>query len=248
MRDTRLTASILIVAVLSFLLLGADMVSAAVEVSGVITTDTTWTSSDTIVVTASVMVPDTVRLSIQAGSIILFSNGTSLFVAGELAAEGGESDRIVFTDRADTAGGSPVAGSWSGVSFQENSTGTISYCDLRYAYAGVAIDRASVALVGCVIEDFAYRGLSVDGYLSSPPVVAYMQGCIVRQNEAGLLQTGTGVYVYRSVEFTLRDCEVRNCFYGVYFQGQSTYAPHFQITRSEIRDHASYGICALAGG
>ena len=88
-----------------------------VIVKGTIAGDTTWSNADTIVVAGAVDVAATGWLTIQAGAVVLFAPATGLTVFGLLTANGEANDRIVFTSSADTAGGSPVAGSWSGLSF-----------------------------------------------------------------------------------------------------------------------------------
>lgn len=222
--------------------------SAYVEVSGTITSDTTWTSLDTIIVTGSVTVTDAARLTIQPGTIIMFRTGTALYVGGELMANGEKDNRILFTSSADTAGGSPAAGEWYGVCLQENSTGVLHFCDLRYAIYNVFADRASVELFSCVIENFSYRGFYMDGVFANPPITAMIENCEFRQSDPNLLGTGTGIYVYRSVNVTITECTVSDCYYGLYFYGQGVYIPHFQVSSSEVRDHAARGICAIAGG
>lgn len=241
------TFVIAVILVFSFLV-SAETLSAAVEVGGTITSDTTWTSVDTIIVTDSVILADSVRLTILAGAIIMFSPSTALSVEGELIANGGKVNRILFTSSADTAGGFPVAGSWHGVSFKENSSGFMFFCDLRYASNSVHVDRTSTQFYGCVIEDFSSKGFYIDGYYTNPSITTVITGCVVRQNDANLLGTGTGIYVYRSADVTVTGCEVSNCLYGMGFYGQGTYAPHFQVSGCEVRDHASRGISALAGG
>jgi hypothetical protein len=241
------TFVIAVILVFSFLV-RAETLSAAVEVGGTITSDTTWTSIDTIIVTDSIIVADSVLLTIQAGTIIMFSPGTALSVEGELMANGEKNNRNLFTSSADTAGGSPVAGEWYGVSFQENSTGILYHCDLRYADSCVDIYGSSPEFYGCVIEDFSSGGFYIDGYSASPPITTVIEGCVIRQNDAGLVGTGTGIFVYRSVDITVSGCKISNCYYGIDFAGRQTLAPHFQVSNCDIRDHASRGIYAHAGG
>ena len=241
------TFVIAVILVFSFLVC-AETLSAAVEVGGTITSDTTWTSIDTIIVTDSVIVADSVHLTIQAGTIIMFSPGTALSVEGELIANGEKNNRNLFTSSADTAGGSPVAGEWYGVSFQENSTGILYYCDLRYGFYSVHVLRSSSEFYGCVIENFFSRGFSIDGYAMNPPITTVIEGCVVRQNDANLIGTGTGIHVYRTVDVTVFGSEVSNCLDGMFFLGQGTDVPHFQVSRCEVLDNVSRGISALAGG
>ncbi len=227
---------------------GAGPLSAAIEVGGTIVNDTVWTSADTILATDSVIVAGSATLTIEAGAVIMFSAGKALSVQGELAADGLAAGHILFTSRADTAGGTPAAGTWSGLGFEENSIGTLAYCTVRYAVNGIYIDRASVALTGCTIEDFLSVGLWADGYYLDPPMAVNLTGCTIRQNDAALIGTAYGAYVYRSVDVTMNLCEISRCDLGLVFLGQGTTIPHFQISRCEIREHSTRAISALGGG
>ncbi|MFH1372767.1 MAG: hypothetical protein ABII79_03110 [bacterium] len=222
--------------------------SAVVIVSGVIPADTTWTSSDTILVTGSVTVADSVRLTIQAGAVIMFANNTGLFVEGELMADGEKTSCIHFTNSADTSGGSPVAGSWYGLNFPQNSTGILYYCNLRYASDGVTVSRSSGEFYNCVIENFQSKGFHIDGYQLNPPITTVIEGGVVRQVESSLLGTGFGIYIYQSVDVSISNCSISGCDVGLDFFGQNTYAPHYQIYGCDIRDHATRGIYSHSGG
>lgn len=241
------TLLIKIVLVLS-LIVCAETLSAAVEIGGIITSDTAWTNGDTIIVTDSVIVADSVQLTIQAGTIIMFNPGTALSVEGVLMANGEKVNRILFTSSADTADGSPVAGEWKGLRFELNGDGILSYCDLRYADSCVDVYETSPEFFGCIIENFSNGGFYIDGYGASPPITAVIESCVIRQNDASLVGTGTGIFVYRSVDITIFDCKINNCYYGMDFAGRQAIAPHFQVNGCEIRDHASRGIYAHSGG
>jgi hypothetical protein len=215
---------------------------AAVEVSGSISGDTTWTSSDTIKVSDQVVVGASGRLTIQAGAVILFSPGSGLFVQGELRATGEKNRRILFTGAADTSGGSPKAGCWEGLRFLPHSSGMVNHCDVRLANNGIHVDQSSISLYGCTIEDFASRGIYIDGFESDSLVPMTVEYCSIRQNDTALMGSGVGILVYRSAFVTITRCDISHCQYGVQFRGREAHAPQFQMTGCTIRDHASYGI------
>jgi len=73
----------------------------ATDVSGQITTSTTWTTANSpYVVTATVTVNPGVTLTIQSGVEVRFANGTSLYVRGTLNASG-----VTFTSNTGTTAG-----------------------------------------------------------------------------------------------------------------------------------------------
>ena len=61
----------------------------ATDVSGTLSSDTTWSASGSpYVATGSVLVSEGVKLTVEAGVEVKFSSGTSLQVFGELVAQG----------------------------------------------------------------------------------------------------------------------------------------------------------------
>jgi len=93
--------------------------SAPCDVSGLITTDTTWGPGlcDPYVVTGNVSVEPGVTLTIQAGTTMRFNSLKALGVRGTLVACGAETDPIVFTSNQP----SPAAGDWAYVQFADSS-------------------------------------------------------------------------------------------------------------------------------
>jgi hypothetical protein len=197
---------------------------------------------DTIHVTRIVTVSTSARLTIEAGTVIRFDSGAGLFVLGRLTAAGTKDKHILFTTIADTVGGLPTAGQWVGLNFLPGSSGDLNYCDVRFADNGVIVERASVTFRGCIIEDFALRGIYLKGATAAQPISTTIADCIIRQNDAGTKGNGTGVYVYRAVNVTLTQCEISDCQYGIQFKGNEADAPRFTITGCTIRDNAAYGI------
>ena len=97
------------------------------------------TDTDTIKVIGDVFVSVSGSLTIEAGAIILFTPRTGLYISGQLTADGDKFGHIVFSSDADTVGDAPVAGDWTGVRFEANSSGVLYYCDLLYAINNVNI-------------------------------------------------------------------------------------------------------------
>jgi hypothetical protein len=221
--------------------------SPAVEISGTIDSDTTWTSDETILVTGDVTVAASGSLTIEAGSEIYFGLGRRLFVAGHLAAEGEHLTRIVFTTVADTAGGSPLAGSWNGILFGPTSDGWLWHCDVRYAGTCVYISQASPTLDGCVIEGFNSSGIYVQGVTSVPAITPAIMGCAIEQRRPGLIGMGTGIYARQSMEITISGCSIRNCSTGFDFYSVGSAVPAFQVVNCDVQGHVSNAIYTHGG-
>ncbi len=239
---------VIVIMSISFLILNTQTSLATVEVSGLIANDTTWTSTDTIIVTDHVTVADTACLSIQPGTVILFNPGRALRIHGQLTANGEVNNRTMFTSSADTIGGSPYAGKWLGVTFYSGSAGTLKHCNLRYAFQSVYDFQAVLELSSCVIENFSSSGIYIDGYNANPPTSVTIEHCIIRQDDMVSPGIGTGIYEFRSIDLTISRCEVSNCVYGIEFVGSGTYRPYFRVDSCEIRGHAKYGIYVHSGG
>jgi hypothetical protein len=221
---------------------------AAVEVGGPITIDSTWANADTIVVTATVTVASGAHLTIQFGTVVMYRPTTSLTVAGQLTVNGEADARVVFTSSADTIGGTPMGGDWLGVDIQQSGVAAVHHCLVRYAVTGFKVYRAVSEFHGCAVADFSSQGMAIDGYYLGSPITATITDCIIHQKSPLLVGTGVGVFIYRLVDLTMTGSLIRNCEVGLQMQGQSSYAPHFDVSSCLIRDHASRGIYALSSG
>ncbi|BFT94452.1 MAG: hypothetical protein MNSN_02230 [Minisyncoccus archaeiphilus] len=120
----------------------SNQVYAEMEVSGNITTNTTWLMANSpYIVTGTVQVLGGVTLAIEPGVIVKFDNGTSLNIGGELNAIGTTESHITFTSNQN----SPQIKDWgqinfikgsSPASFGENNSylggNALMYCDIEY--------------------------------------------------------------------------------------------------------------------
>jgi len=244
----RIRTSIFAVILVLLALVWTGPSHAIVEISGDIDGDTTWTNLETILVTGKVTVENSGSLVIEAGTVVLFAPGTGLEVYGELTADGTKSRNVFFTSSADTAGGSPEAGSWTGIWFKPNSTGLLNSSTVLYGVEGVHIYQSSPQIDRCTIENFLNTGISINGALAYPLITPVIRNCVVGQSGAGLIGTGVGIYVYYNVNVTISGCIVSECLYGLEFYGSGSYRPFFAVTDCEIRDHTQRGIYAHSGG
>jgi parallel beta-helix repeat protein len=107
---------------------------------------------------------------------VKFANGASFIVGngspGNLQLVGSSAQPIILTTTAAT----PVAGSWEGIRFY-NQTATASkvqYVTLSYAgqsgFGGIYIDTCSPTIQNTTIQNSAYQGLRVVGTAS--PVIS----------------------------------------------------------------------------
>ena len=84
------------------------------EVSGHITSDTTWTVvGGPYIVMGTVQVLEGATLTIDPGVTVKFNEGLSLNIGGELVARGTATDTILFT----SSNATPQPGDWGSIRF-----------------------------------------------------------------------------------------------------------------------------------
>jgi len=183
------------------LALSVDL-SSALDHSGAIQQDETWTLADSPhIITGDVTVNDGVTLTIEAGCEVKFNKNTRLSVYGKLVADGNASKHITFTSNEAT----PSAGDWKNIYFYYADPGTIlDYCGISYggSYDGILkIHNSSenVTISNCTIQHSAKHGIYISS--SSPSIT----GCTITNNSS------MGIYCYDSASKPqISDCVIQN--------------------------------------
>ena len=122
----------------SFSIIIAGSVSAETYVNSNITTNTTWTATNSpYIVIGNVTVTKNATLSIDPGAMVKFAGGASLIIKGNLSAVGSETSKIVFTSNKPH----PNPGDWGTIKFEggANQTFMMKYCIVQYGSNGVTI-------------------------------------------------------------------------------------------------------------
>ncbi|MEX2190986.1 MAG: hypothetical protein WEB33_09845, partial [Bacteroidota bacterium] len=96
-----------LVVLVSILLIQLLSSSSFAQVSGLVTSDTTWIGG-TVTVSGTVTIQTGVTLTISPGVSVEFAPGTSMIVTGALIADGDLGSEIVFT----SGSGLPAPGDW----------------------------------------------------------------------------------------------------------------------------------------
>lgn len=169
---------------------GGDIGIMRLDVSGDITSNTTWTLANSpYVVTSTVTVKSPAVLTIEAGVVVKFDPGTSLVAenGATLTAVGTSSDRIVFTSiKDDTVAGdtnadgtatAPAAGDWADLSYPGWKTGStaypsfgsLQYADVRYG-TKLYVRYSKPTLTDTTVTDMSSAGL----YLEAPANTTYV--------------------------------------------------------------------------
>ena len=238
-------SKILAVATLFLMLAGT---SGGVDVLGNISSDTMWTSGETVRVTGPVTVLAGKHLTIEAGTVIYFTPGTGLYVNGELSAMGSEDARIVFTASADTILGQPTAGSWSGIRFNLGAAGSLEYCDITWATKAVCVYQSGPMISHCTLENFLSHGVYAYGLPTGTVAKPIVEHCDIRQTDSRYTGTGLGIYAYYCTELTVHRTDISNCSNGIDLCAYKTYAQTFEISECAIRNNATMGLYLHAVG
>lgn len=228
--------------------------SSSVEVSGNISSNTTW-DADTVFVVGDVFVDDTYTLTINPGVEVIVNGFYKIEVQGTILAVGTETDSILFT-AANTSEG------WGSLFFNNtpstNDTSRFSYCiteygntttnggaftvdnvsklilsncDIRFNGALNAIIYASqstVTIRDCKIHDNQDYGVMVMGVLDS---------CIVYNNQI-YNNSNSGIYAGYSTKSIISG----NLIYNNNGWGVFSYLSHATFVNNTITGNTSGGI------
>ena len=144
-------------------------------VSGLISSDTTWTVADSpYIVTGSILVEEGVTLTIEPGVVVKFNSGKGMRIDGELIARGTETESIVFTSNQS----SPALGDWVNILFTDSSVDAVfdedgnylngsimQYCTVEYGGGGdnpvLKIVSSSPCIDHCIITNNGNSGIYV---------------------------------------------------------------------------------------
>ncbi|MBE0416537.1 MAG: hypothetical protein IBX63_02065, partial [Coriobacteriia bacterium] len=200
------------------------------QVSGTISSDTTWTADTVWVVSGNVTVASGAHLTLEPGTVVKFAGASSrLTVDGTLTAVGTPAERITFTSiRDDTAGGDtngdgdatqPAKGDWDKVRFGPGASASrLEHAEVRYGgassgyntpYASVVVDGSSPAIRHATVTAGHTTGVYVIGAGAAPSI-----------RDSVVSGHSTGVY-YSGAAGELRDCVVEGNSTGVNASGGS---------------------------
>jgi hypothetical protein len=193
-------ADFLLVVLLLLLLGPAGTARAATNVSGTISSNTTWTLANSpYVMTGDVTVAAGVTLTLDPGVVVQGDSATrTLIVAGTLSAVGTAGQHISFTSTANTG-----PGQWNGIRFDSGAgASSLKFVDVRDGGDGggsgansmVEINGGNVTIEDSTFSQSANSGLGVLGGSTGAGVSATVRRSKFENN--GSSGIGNGLYSF----------------------------------------------------
>ena len=200
---------------------------------GKIKNDTTW--ANFAYVSGDVEVEDGVTLTIEPGTSIYFAaeDNDNLFdstvvefrINGELNAAGSYANPIEFKSLAAI----PQPGDWSGIQFfGNNSSGSLSYCNISHAYHGIK-SYAPIDLSNCTISNCEVHGVYIQGDLANGIIIT---DCTANNNG------DTGILISACDSALIEVCEADSNYYGVWI----SLSDYNNIENTNMKSNTNHGV------
>jgi len=172
------------------------------EVSGIISSNTTWTLENSpYIVTGNVLLNEGITLTIEAGVTVKFDADKVLQINGELVAQGTNGSEITFTSNE----ASPAAGDWGKISFLDESvdasfSGTtytsgciLEYCTIEYG-SGVLLNLGNPFINYCTVRYMDGVGIYMNShdYDSNRNATIRITNNTIHNNTKGIRTYGYG--------------------------------------------------------
>jgi len=211
--------------------------SSSINVSGRISTNTTWTLPNSpYIVVDDVVVETDVFLTIEPGVVVKFASGKSLIVDGALVAQGNSTHPISFTSNSST----PNHGDWGTIRFRDTSIDkacVIDWAILEYANAGVTTYKSSPKISTSIIR------YNVKGFYSESEGIARISNSVVHNNTYGIEGSFSYYYYYSTYPRSeISNSRITNNTYGV-----NVGSGYLMIRESTVSNN-TYGVWAPWGG
>ena len=208
--------------VLVFLFISSFNAIAQTNVSGFISSNTTWNlAGSPYIVIANSLVSGSYTLTIDPGVLVKFNDSCALQIDGELIAIGTAQNRIIFTSNQTV----PAAGDWAKIHFSDSCV-------------SAAFDTAGNYISGSIMKycDVSYGGQLGFGEVHVEGSSPYFNNCKILNSKAD------GIHDNRS-SCSFDSSVVSNCDgYGLYFHDSDVNSCGLTITGDSIMNNRGGGI------
>ena len=215
------------------------------EVGGIINLDTTWTNSDTILVTDIVTINEGATLTIEAGTVVLFNYSLRVQNYGSLYIAGNSANRVTLTSFYET-NGTPYRGDWYGITAEDGSFTSIRFADIRYVVLGLYTSSSNADIFASAIENYSSYGLYVLGKYSGVPDTIQINHSVISQRFTNKT-IGTAIYADRAVQINISNSEISETRIGCDFRSCNTSAVEFMLDSCNFMIILSEGFLHFTG-
>lgn len=184
----------------------------ATDVSGVISSNTTWTAAGSpYVVTSYITINHGVTLTVQSGVTVKFNDGQYMLAYGILNASS-----ATFTSN----NVSPTPGIWSYIqcgssAIADSGQVIMNNCQVLYAQQ-LYVRNGRAALTNTVLQSFLYHGVQIEA-----PGILNMTGGSINTTASWASSNG-GCIVSNSYSHAyLSGVNMQHCYYGIYLQNNA---------------------------
>jgi flagellar hook assembly protein FlgD len=172
------------------------------NVSGYITSSTTWTTANSpYIVVGDLRVNNDVTLTIDPGVTVKFDGNYTFKVQGTLDAEGTSQDPITFTSNQAT----PATGDWNKLHFYNCDSATIlTYATVEYSSSGILIENAAPTITDNTLSNNSSYAVEIKHASYYPDNAPVLQDNTYSSNGYdGILISTTDAYKKFYYSFTL---------------------------------------------
>lgn len=180
------------------LLCGSFFSSNAVFVSGIISSNTTWTKANSpYIVNGNLTVDSGVVLTIEPGVEVRVDSTYIFQVDGKLLAVGTSADSIKFSSNS----ANPVLHPWEGIRFTLKSADTskLQYCLLTYADVAIYTTGAKLSISNSTLKHNNIA-IHINSMQFNSSNYTYINKCLVTQNDTGIYDSGNWLINSRVTE------------------------------------------------
>ncbi len=167
------------------------------NVSGAITSNTTWSLENSpYIVTGNTVVFENYSLTIEPGVVVKFDDNVELRIKGSIIAAGSDTKNIVFTSN----NPNPQKGSWQEINIDIKGTFTFDYVKIEYANNALKYNYVTSSSIKNSIFQFNNNAIKVDS--GRPQWAVFIESTKFLNNDKGIAN-------YHD-EVNLKNCEFKN--------------------------------------
>lgn len=217
----------------------------ATNVSGLITTNTTWTKSNSpYIVTGNIDVDTNATLTIEPGVVVKFDGFYVVYIDGKISMQGTDSDSIVVTSNKAVPGKADYIG-FDVRNSKSLDTLKFEYCHFLYASRGVHVENMPAIVKNCVFE---YCGAAIANN-NITRSYTYVDNCRFYNNSTAIYSYGaviaTNNIVMNCISWGFYASEWNNanyCANNVFYNNYNTIVKYNYVLNNVIYKSGNIGI------